>query len=480
MGQGHDTRPRHVDLSNERGIRFGAQCVICSARYATPLQPLASDTSEREMREAKDEVRTAFLGAWHELEIECYRCGRSACPLCWDTDNRMCAECVAERGLTRSPFRGVGSSGPLADGRLQVVETGRYSDVARPAWLGDLLNSPVSGGNSAGKPGAGGADLVQPWMLAMTTTGDLAREAYPDAPYTPAHPGTMAVAQQTMRMPAPAMPEEPVPLAHMPTRPSLPSETAMVHIPSPEGAVTSTTVECPRCGTENYDFVTRCTVCQLQLIQICPLCEKLNPGQATRCESCGSPLNRPRGWSGVINQQRITATSLASDELRWGEAQAARTREEARLGGPSALGVSGDLAWQAAGYAPPAMVGSAASALSNPGRRRTEAPAFMSMQGAAPALRVTGGPSFQPSYQPSYGFDPGTEEPPASAASALAERLVSWALIALIAIILGSVVAAELSAQANDAVRAVAHIDIRQILQHFAHQLELILKRSSR
>jgi hypothetical protein len=486
MGQGRDDRPRQVDLSNGRGIRFGAQCVICSARYATPLQPLAPDTSERELREVRDDVGSAFTAAWHELEIQCYRCGRPACPLCWDADNHMCAECVAEHGLARAPFRGVGASGPLADGRLQVMETGRYSDVARPAWLGDLLGAPEGGGAAARAPGdrpATGDDPVRPWMQAAATTGNLARGAYPGAPYAPANSNTVA-ASQTTRMPAPAAMDEPIPIWQQPTRRDLGGDAA-ARIPNQEGAATSTMVECPRCGTENYDFVTRCTVCQLQLIQICPLCEKLNPGQATRCEFCGSPLNRPRGWSGVANQQRITATSLASDERQWGEAQAAQAREAAARGGPSAPGVSGDLAWQAAGYAPPAVA--PLPALTPPpakvpppprrlGRRRTAAPVAM----PAPEVPPAGDADPSASVQDPYALAPDVGERRSSFAAVLTERAISLALTALIAVILGLVVAAELSAQANDAVRAVTHVDVRQTLGSFVHQIELILQRNSR
>lgn len=484
MGEGRDDRPRQVDLSNERGIRYGAQCVICSARYATPLQPLAPDTSEQELREARDEVRTAFTAAWRELEIACYRCGRPACPLCWDADNRMCAECVAERGLVRSPFRGVGASGPLADGRLQVVETGRYSDVARPAWLGDLLGAPAGPAAAPRAPGdrpIAGADLVQPWMQAATTTGDLAHGAYPGAPYAPAGASTVAAAQ-TMRMPAAAA-DEAVAISQQPTWRELGREPAP-HIPNMEGAATSTTVECPRCGTENYDFVTRCTVCQLQLIQICPLCEKLNPGQATRCEFCGSPLNRPRGWSGVINQQRITATSLASDELRWGAAQAARIREEAVRGGLPPSGSGSDRVWERTGYAPPAVAPLPAltpppAAVQPPprrlGRRRTAAPA--PMQALVPPAGPAGPPA---SFPDPYGPAAEAAERRPSFAAVLTERVVSLTLTTLIAIILGSVIAAEVSSQANEVVRGLTHVDVRQVLQNFVHQVGLILQRNSR
>src|SRR5579884_3100665 len=263
MAQGPAGQFRYVDLSNERGVRFGGQCPICGARYATPLQPQPAGTPPSEVEAARREVFDLFITAWHELEVDCRGCLRPACPLCWDEEQGLCAECVAQRGLARSPFRGVASSGPLADGRLQVVETGRYSDVARPAWLGDLLarhtgRPQTTGDLSAGPNPRGAGELVQPWMLGMTATGDVARKAYPDAPFIP-NDGNMVAAAQTLHVPAPGRGTQGAPMvAPEPKPPQRGPSTAEVHIPNPEGIATSTMVECPRCGTQNYDFVTRC------------------------------------------------------------------------------------------------------------------------------------------------------------------------------------------------------------------------------
>src|SRR5262249_15316641 len=89
--------------------------------------------------------------------------------------------------------------------------------------------------------------------------------------------------------------------------PQLPPATAAaMHAPSPERPGTTSTAACPRCGALNFDFVMRCVNCHLQLIQICPVCDKLNRSSATSCEFCGSMLNQPPGWSGVLPRREPT------------------------------------------------------------------------------------------------------------------------------------------------------------------------------
>jgi hypothetical protein len=67
----------------------------------------------------------------------------------------------------------------------------------------------------------------------------------------------------------------------------------------PEGEATSEIVVCPRCNTPNYDFVTQCANCGLQLIQQCASCGHLNPADAQVCQFCEMPLQRPSGWTTV-------------------------------------------------------------------------------------------------------------------------------------------------------------------------------------
>ena len=100
--------PNYVDLSDDRIVRFGGECVICGARYATPGQPR---TSPPRVDGGADESMIAafrlFDASFRELQTTCFRCQRAACPDCWDEDHRMCAQCAADRGLTRSTQRGL-------------------------------------------------------------------------------------------------------------------------------------------------------------------------------------------------------------------------------------------------------------------------------------------------------------------------------------------------------------------------------------
>jgi hypothetical protein len=57
------------------------------------------------------------------------------------------------------------------------------------------------------------------------------------------------------------------------------------------------------------------------------------------------------------------------------------------------------------------------------------------------------------------------------------DRFASLLLIALILVIMGVVVAAEVSPQANSAFRAVIHVDIHQTLAHFADAMGQLLGR---
>jgi len=65
-------------------------CALCDAGFVP--------TPEREDAWKVDatELEAAFMGICHF----CFRCRRAACPECWDPVHRVCAQCVAEAGLT--------------------------------------------------------------------------------------------------------------------------------------------------------------------------------------------------------------------------------------------------------------------------------------------------------------------------------------------------------------------------------------------
>lgn len=57
------------------------------------------------------------------------------------------------------------------------------------------------------------------------------------------------------------------------------------------------------------------------------------------------------------------------------------------------------------------------------------------------------------------------------------ERLLTAIVVFFVAGLLTSVVMAELSATANETLRAVLHVDIRQILEHFVTQMQILIER---
>lgn len=134
----------YTDLGDDRTIHFAGECVICGARYATPPVRLrsgkdADSISPEDFGREKYAAFTLFDAAFRELAHPCPRCGHVGCPDCWDGDHTLCGACVAEARLDRSPHQGLLTRGPLADGRLERIEPGRYSDPTRPAWLSALL-----------------------------------------------------------------------------------------------------------------------------------------------------------------------------------------------------------------------------------------------------------------------------------------------------------------------------------------------------
>lgn len=158
-------QPNYVDLGDERTVKFGGQCVVCGARYATPGEELSMtlpgsvETGPPRPSEI-DEIRyarfVAFDEAFRGLGTVCPRCHRTTCPDCWDQDAGLCGACVAEQGLARSPGQGAPISGPLADGRLARVEPGRYSAASRPPWLSELLGGQALDGQALDSQAAPG------------------------------------------------------------------------------------------------------------------------------------------------------------------------------------------------------------------------------------------------------------------------------------------------------------------------------------
>jgi hypothetical protein len=529
MAAGPVWQSNYVDLCDDRTARFGAECVVCGARYATAPEPLVAAVpanrepdpmAARQIEEQKYRLFSEFDQAFRSITITCYRCGRPACPDCWDVDKQMCGACVAERGLVRSPHRGGPVEGPLADGFLRRLEPGRYSEVGRPTWLKELLRAqsdpdavraasvtaPPVAARSEAQPANGAAAVTVP-------TGD------PDGSY-PALSG--------LSFSAPSF--EPPPTAKMATNgspagpPGLRVGSPGDSLSGPEGEATAGMVACPRCGAANYDFVTQCTECGLQLIQICPSCERLNPGHAAACQYCGSPLRRPRGWSGVLGP----ITPLAPEEAR------RRMTDRPMTGRPVTPGpqVRQPASWDIVDDAPPAewhggrqrhseraealpdlMPGPLYAANPAPAQRPYESaspagarhpyesagpapvttprpyesaspvgarhpyesagPAPVTTprpyESAGPALETTSHPYDTGSHalQPIMAADPHALPGPGhrytlAMLGLVIERLLTLAVVLVFCAAIAAIVAAETSTRANQSLSAIIHIDIRK------------------
>lgn len=439
-------QPNYVDLSDDRTFRLGGQCLVCGARYESPVARLDLDPAfgfamrgalEQELGELKFRTFADFDAAYKEITYDCPRCGRHACVDCWDTDHGMCGACVASFGLKRSPHRGVAGEGPLADGRLRCVEHGQFSDAAQPSWLDALLSAdPQQSG-----------DLPQDvtdssWLRHVSSVAPDPAAVYPGAAPTPNfsmslhQTGTLAhepTAKITSLSGSAAQPG----IGELPQEPFAPFPHADDSFPNPEGRVTSTKVKCPRCGAANYDFVTNCSNCQLQLIQNCPMCGKLNPGHAHACEFCGSSLDRPRGWSAIEDQVQ----PLSANESHAAPPRPPRPPKKPRT------------AKHKASAQPTAPV----------------RPEPFTIDPNTGALAV-------PSLLPAAYFESSAvrEEVEESDELSFGERLllafervitiVFWLTILTLAI---AITASEVSPHANEAIRSATHIDIRATLAHF-------------
>lgn len=449
-------QPNYIDLSEGDSIRLGAQCVICGARYVTPPQlidpmlitaAMPGSPLERDLSELRFQLFKNFDVAFRDICITCYRCGRTACPDCWDEDNRMCGACVASRGLVRSPHHGLPVTGPLVDGRLEQVAKGQFSDAGHPQWLSQLLDAQAALVAATAPDGADAASSLPPGFIAPqvarreshgpTPKGEfIGISSLIDFPVAGEGLGSF-VEEPTLRQ---AAINEPARSArYISAGPVF--ATAAVEFGRPEGKATSSMVTCPRCGTANYDFVTRCTACQLQLIQICPRCEKLNPGHVRQCEHCGTPLNQPRGWSEIeVPIQAVPPEAVR--EIHNG------TRT---TGAPLPLRQT----------PPPAQ----------PAQRVQRAPR------SSRRLRAFfGDSSIHASQLVSYGEPGGSGW--LSLLLLIVERFFTLAFVAAILLGIAGIVAAELSTQADVLIKSLIHVDVRETIAQFVQQMQLLLHHS--
>lgn len=436
-------QPNYIDLSDDRTVRLGAQCLICGARYESAPARINMDPAfgfamqgpiEQQLSDLKYRAFSEFDAAYREIVVSCPRCGRGACADCWDGDHQMCGACVAAANLRRSTQRGRAADSPLADGRLRCVEHGEFADAAQPSWLDALLSAERQ--NSGDLP-ADVTDTTRMRRLGLDAGGHGGAmsgvAAAPSAFAMPLHQTGTLAHEPTAKIAA--LPDFDVP------RPSnTPGALSAQFLPeydsfaAPEGRMTSNKVKCPQCGAANYDFVTNCTACQLQLIQNCSMCGKLNPGHAHVCEFCGSSLDRPRGWAAI--QDSVQPLSAA-------EAGAAVAR--------------------------PSVAAKKQRTAKHKANRPPAAPLRPDPFSVDPDTGAIAFPSFLP-----VGFDaPSTPvedvyEPGLAGRLLLAfERVITiffWLLILTLAV---SITAAEVSPHANQLIKNATHIDIRVVLAHF-------------
>jgi hypothetical protein len=458
----------YVDLSDERTLRFGGWCIVCGARYVAPDEPLdpalphappPGSAGARAIEEAKFRAFVEFDAAFREMTVECYRCERPACPDCWDEDNRMCGACVQTSGLPRSPQRGM-RAGPLADGRLRRLEPGQYSDASRPGWLNQLLAAQPLAGINGGQPGTSNAM----WRgLSSIAPGSESASEPVAAPYVALGPAASELAAGPTARVASAtpLPPPPAPVAAAANGYAA-SDMDAPDLGVQEGRATSNMVQCPRCGTANYDFVTRCTVCQLQLIQICPLCERLNPAHAPMCEACGSPLDRPPGWTGIqapivplsTNQARKGKSNGSSASRPWRRMLTQRPKRGSAAAGAAVRQAAPMNSWT-----------------QMPAAGAANAPAGRAMA----AMAANTG-----AHAAAHPRDFGLDQERANAlqiALEISERIASLILWAAILALVSGIVVALVSPSADAAIKGIIHVDIRVALGNFWSWLQTLWHR---
>jgi hypothetical protein len=203
-------------------------------------------------------------------------------------------------------------------------------------------------------------------------------------------------------------------------------------------------------------------VCQLQLIQICSTCQKLNAGYIRQCEFCGAPLDRPQGWSGVqpainpvppqeVPRGRVTAPfapTMPSPPSRSSmpplPAQAVlEPRPPAKKSGPRMVS-TGAPALEAAAFAMP------------------DAPALSALEALPPAPQRA-----RRSWRGADILITNTD------------RLASLVLFLIILVLIGSIVAAEVSPQADAFIASLIHIDLRVMIANFQQQLRHLAHQDS-
>jgi hypothetical protein len=223
-------------------------------------------------------------------------------------------------------------------------------------------------------------------------------------------------------------------------------------------------VACPNCGTANFDFVTRCTVCEMPLIQICSVCDKLSPGNAMKCEHCGAPLVRAQSWANV----QSPATRLPAEETRSRGGQAAPPKpKRSRITGRRAHAAKQE-------ESPvPTVLAAASTAPAFPPNPATPVRAA----DAVPALPIDPQPALDLSLPLPH------EEAPRSQFEeivSVVERISTIVLWIIILSVAGIVLACELSPGFNAALRGVLHIDIQLTLAHFWTAVQRLLDRMRR
>jgi hypothetical protein len=485
MGAAPEWQANYVDLCDDRTLSFGAECVVCQARYVSATVPLGAglpfdgppDTDAmRAVNEQKLRVFTEFDQDYRSILLTCARCGMPSCPDCWDVDRQLCGACVADAGLMRSPPLGGPAQGPLAAGTLRRSQPGRYSEVGRPAWLKELLRG------EAGISGAGESmEVPAPAAAPAESPSDVRLFVEPpEATYPLVAP---LPAQQPSIEPPPTDKIFATPLPE----PEHPAQATGRRV-TPEGQATSEVSMCPRCGTPNYDFVTQCASCGLQLIQVCPSCQRLNPADAQFCQACNTRLQRPTGWTSVSRSIEPVDPVVARERMSAGPAPAepvlAKPQVRQRASWSDELH---DEAPRAAPPPPPRP-----ERRSPPPRRQTRPPTYTALAPEPAPMEIAPASFASPMRTPHPYEIPGVAEltpimddgrrqeqvrqaqQMVSEVVALVERTLVVLLLVGLFVLVGVVTAAETSAGANQALLHALHFDVKAHVDQLLNSLHVL------
>jgi hypothetical protein len=475
MGVAPEWQANYADLCDDRTLSFGAECIVCQARYVSAAVPLSTAlpadgppdaATSRAIQDLKRRVYSEFDQDYRSILLTCARCGMPSCPDCWDVDRQMCGRCVADAGMMRSPPLGGPAQGALAAGTLRRSQAGRYSEVGRPAWLKELLRTQNGAASAADGPGESGGDL--------RLFFDPVEATYPLVAPLPAQQAGIEP-PPTEKMPASAPPG--------PTL-QIPGTGRLV---APEGEATSEIVACPRCNTPNYDFVTQCANCGLQLIQKCASCQHLNPADAQVCQFCEMPLLRPTGWTSVsgaiaplnseVGRRRMTQRPAPAETV------VARPQVRQRASWSDELDGGGDEERQPAPQrqhrsgGPRRQTRAPAQALLTPEPAPMEI-APVSFAGAAQVhhpYEVSGVAELTPILDDGSRHEAmrQTQQVIGDVVALVERTLVALLLLGLFAVV-GVVTAAETSTQANLALLGVLHFDIKAHVDQLLSSLHLL------